>query len=349
MKELVHKNETAWHALNTLIQDMKPSKIFVLMDENTYKHCFPLFTKKIKNPLPLIPLIFPSGEEHKNIASCLQLWHQLSREGADRNSLLINLGGGVVTDLGGFVAATFKRGIAFVNIPTSLLAMVDAALGGKNGVDLGTLKNQIGTITDPEMVAVDTTFLDTLPHEHLISGFAEMLKHGLVYSRAYWDRLKTINFQDKSGFENLIWESIEIKNNIVVSDPFETGRRKILNFGHTLGHAMESYFLKDKEITLLHGEAIAIGLVLESFISNHIFGFSHANLKEVSTVVKKIFPKISFNEADIKAVIDLLIFDKKNRNGKVLFVLLEDFGKAHTDCVVGNELIINAFNYYEKL
>lgn len=349
LKKLVHKNEMTWLSLDALIKDLIPSKIFVLTDENTQKYCFPLFAKKLKGSILLEPLIIPAGEEHKNIASCLKLWEQLSEKGGDRNSLLINLGGGVITDLGGFVAATFKRGIAFVNIPTSLLAMVDAALGGKNGVDLGYLKNQIGTIVNPEMVLVDIEFLGTLPKKHLISGFAEMLKHGLIYSRKYWDKLKTSNLQDKSEFESLIWESIEIKNEIVASDPLETGRRKILNYGHTLGHAIESHFLKHKEKPLLHGEAIAIGLILESFISHHIFGFPMADLKEVSTVVNSFFSKISFDESDIKAIIDLLIFDKKNRNGKVLFVLLEGFGKAHTGCVVSNELIINAFEYYEKL
>lgn len=348
-KKLVHKNETAWLTLNAKIRDMKPSKIFVLMDENTYKHCLSLFVKKLEGSISLEHLVIPSGEEHKNIASCLQLWEQLSIKGGDRDSLLINLGGGVITDLGGFVAATFKRGIAFVNIPTSLLAMVDAAVGGKNGVDLGLLKNQIGTIINPEMVVIDTEFLDTLPNEHLISGFAEMLKHGLIHSRAYWNKLKSIDFNNKSELENLIWESIEIKNDIVASDPFETGRRKILNYGHTLGHAIESYFLRSEEKSLLHGEAIAIGLVLESFISHHLFGFPLADLKEVSTSIKKLFPKISFDDSDIKAIIGLLIFDKKNRNGKVLFVLLEDFEKARTDCVVNNELITSAFGYYEKI
>jgi len=349
LKKLVHKNETAWLELNSLIMDKKPSMVFVLMDENTHKQCWPLFINKIKDSTSLTPLVIPPGEEHKTIDSCLRLWEELSIKGADRNSLLINLGGGVITDLGGFVAATFNRGIAFVNIPTSLLAMVDAAVGGKNGIDLGPLKNQIGTITNPEMVAVDIAFLDSLPYKHLISGFAEMLKHGLIFSRSYWDKLKSLDFQDKATLESLIWESIEIKNEIVAADPFETGRRKILNYGHTLGHAIESYFLKNQENTLFHGEAIAIGLVLETYISNHIMGFPQVDLEDVSRVVKNFYPKISFDEADIKGVINLLIFDKKNRNGKVLFVLLESFGKTRMDCLADKNLIVKAFDYYEKM
>ena len=319
------------------------------MDENTQKHCYTVLSQKINDATTWMSLVIPAGEKHKTIESSLQLWEALSIKGADRNSLLINLGGGVITDLGGFVAATFKRGIGFINIPTSLLGMVDAAIGGKTGVDLRNLKNQIGTITNPEMIVVDGKFLETLPQNHLISGFAEMLKHGMIYSRPYWNKLKDIDFQNLSTLENLIWESIEIKNEVVKDDPFELDRRKILNYGHTLGHAIESYFLRNKENPLLHGEAIAIGLVLETYLSHHLAGFPWVDLKEVSSVVKDFYPKIVFTEADIEEIMKLLSFDKKNRNGKVLFVLLEGFGKPRTDYIIDNKLIIRAFKYYQKM
>lgn len=336
----------AWLKLKGLTRS---SKVFVLMDENTREHCWPRFADRMDAAGWFTPLLVQAGEEHKNIGSCLQIWNQLSQHGADRSSILINLGGGVITDLGGFVAATYKRGIAFVNIPTSLLAMVDASVGGKNGVDLGSLKNQIGTITLPEMVVIDIAFLETLPHRHHISGYAEMLKHGLIASREYWDKLKSLEFPDPEGLEDLIWQSIEIKNEIVVADPYESGMRKILNFGHTLGHAIESYFLEDHEKTLLHGEAIAIGLVLETYISHRLLGLSTVQLEDVSSVVKKLYPKTFFGKSDIHGVINLLIYDKKNRDGKVLFVLLEDFGKPKIDMTVDNELIKSAFDYYEKM
>src|SRR5690606_29396368 len=197
-----------------------------------------------------------AGETHKNIDTCMGVWEALSELEADRKSLLINLGGGVVTDLGGFVACTFKRGIDYVNIPTSLLSMVDASIGGKTGVDLGLLKNQIGVISNPELVLIDVTFLETLPTNQLRSGFAEMLKHGLIQDINYWNQLIALSELYTDDLEQLIYESVIIKKQVVEQDPNEDGLRKTLNFGHTLGHAIESYSLDDKDLKpLLHGEA----------------------------------------------------------------------------------------------
>ncbi|MCB0465237.1 MAG: 3-dehydroquinate synthase, partial [Aequorivita sp.] len=285
----------------------------------------------------------------KNISTCLKVWETLSEKGADRNSLIINLGGGVVTDLGGFVASTFKRGLQFINIPTSLLAMVDASVGGKNGIDLGHIKNQIGVINLPEMVLIDTDFLNTLPAEQIASGLAEMLKHGIIHSNNYWERVKNIAVSNKNEFETLIWDSIEIKKEIVAKDPLEKNLRKTLNYGHTLGHAIESYFLKspDKK-NLLHGEAVAAGMVLATFISMETYGFPKETLFDISKTIFKYFPKQSFDKKDIEAIINLLVFDKKNRNGQVLFVLMKDIGNYKIDCVVSNNLIYNAFDYYKN-
>lgn len=347
-KGQVFRNKIAWELFSKTLKNLQLSKIFVLSDENTNEHCLPYFLKK-SNIENFLNITISSGETHKTIATCLKVWNELSEKGADKNSLLINLGGGVVSDLGGFVASTFKRGIPFINIPTTLLAMVDASVGGKNGVDLGHIKNQIGVINPPEMVLIDTEFLKTLPEAQKIAGLAEMLKHGIIYSTAYWNRIKNIDFSKKKEFEELIWDSVAIKNEIVTKDPFEKELRKTLNYGHTLGHAIESYMLEnDDRPTLLHGEAVAIGMILATHISSEITDLPKKTVFEITTTILKHFKKQFFNENDIAAIINLLIFDKKNRNGKVLFVLLQDIGVCKTSCTVDNALIYSAFNYYKK-
>ena len=342
-------NEKAWEILDSNIQLLKPSKIFVIVDENTEVHCLPYFSKKFKSISQFTVLLINSGENNKNIATCLVTWEKLSNMGADRGSLIINLGGGVVTDLGGFAASTFKRGIPFINIPTSLLAMVDASIGGKTGVDLGHIKNQIGIVQLPELVLIETSFLDTLPHTQLLSGMAEMIKHGIIQGESCWKEIKSMDPNNKQEFEKLIWESIQIKNGIVLEDPLEKGKRKILNFGHTLGHAIESHFLDDKKKTpLLHGEAIAIGMILAAYISSEILDLETEKLSDISQHILSLFPKQSFTENDIEHIQNLTIYDKKNRNGKVLFVLMKDFGKFYIDCTVDKHLIISAFDYYKS-
>lgn len=344
----VYCGKAGWEILNEKVNEFRTSKIFIFTDENTQKFCLPYLLKKTDFEADPEILVIPHGEIHKNIQTCSLLWGQLSEKGADRKSLIINLGGGVITDLGGFVASTFMRGIEFMNIPTSLLGMVDASVGGKNGVDLGVLKNQIGVINNPLFVLVDIEFLKTLPKPHFTSGTAEMLKHGLIYSENYWEEVKNFDNNNQKEAEVLIWKSIEIKSEIVTKDPFETGGRKTLNYGHTLGHAIESHFLESKGKQLLHGEAIAVGMILSTFISNEILGFLLEKLENVTKVILQKFTKQSFTENDIEAIIKLLDFDKKNRNGKVLFVLLNDFGSYKTDCEVSNPLIYKAFEYYKN-
>ncbi len=343
-------NEGAWGKLQEFLVNQSPSKVYVLVDRNTKQHCLPYFLKKYNYANTLHVLTIKAGEAYKNIGTCLELWKQLSDTGADRKSLLINLGGGVVTDLGGFVACTYQRGIEFINIPTSLLAMVDASVGGKNGVDLGALKNQVGIIHNPIAVIVDTQFLTTLPAEHFVSGLAEMIKHGFIYSETYLRKVMSLDRNDAAETAQLIWESIEIKDRIITEDPREQGLRKTLNYGHTLGHAIESYRLKSEpEAALLHGEAIAVGLVLATFISAQLFGFPKKILEETSKYILKTYGKVRFTQEDIDAIIKLLIYDKKNSHGKIQFVLLEDFGKHKLNCEVPNDLIYSAFNFYSNL
>jgi len=345
----IYCNSGAWTAFNKELIKINPSKIFVISDANTQKLCTPFFLENYKfNKTPEF-LVIPEGETHKNIETCLSLWNDLSEKGADRQSLIINLGGGVVTDLGGFVASTFKRGVDFINIPTSLLAMVDASVGGKNGVDLGLIKNQIGVINNSVLVLIDTQFLRTLPNNQKTSGYAEMLKHGLIHSKTYWSKIKTLDETKIEDVEELLWESILIKNSVVTKDPFEKDLRKTLNYGHTLGHGIESYSLSDTKLQpLLHGEAIAIGMILTTYISNKLLGFPEDTLDDISSSILRKFSKISFNSTDIDEIIKLLIYDKKNTNGKVLFVLLQDIGIHKINCEVSNKLILEAFDYYKN-
>ena len=347
---IVHFNDSVYSELNAYIKATNPSKIFVLVDTNTHDACLPKFLSKVDSGEVVIEVMeMPEGEDHKTIDICTGVWEAMSEYNADRKSLMINLGGGVVTDLGGFVASTYMRGIDYINIPTSLLAMVDASVGGKTGVDLGNLKNQIGVISEGSMVLIDTSFLETLPHNHMISGYAEMLKHGLIYDKSYWNMLVNFENLEASALDNMIYDSVIIKNNIVTEDPTEKGLRKVLNFGHTLGHAIESYFLGNGDKTpLLHGEAIAIGMLLEAYISTKTIGLSKEEFKEIEKGILKTFSKIEINENDQKAIIDLLKYDKKNSHGKINFVLLEAIGKPKIDCEANNDLIIEAFDNYNK-
>ncbi|THV57975.1 3-dehydroquinate synthase [Flagellimonas alvinocaridis] len=341
----VHLGQLAEAALKQHIAKINYSKVFVLVDENTKEHCLPSFKEMLNHPIDHIFEI-KSGEEHKHIYTCLDLWKQLSNFDGDRKSLLINLGGGVITDMGGFVASTFKRGIDFINIPTTLLSMVDASIGGKTGVDLGALKNQIGVINQPQMVLVFPEFLKTLDPRQVTSGYAEMLKHGLIMDAEYWQNLKTDgNFTDAS----CIQRSIALKNEVVLEDPTEKGLRKILNFGHTLGHAIESYCLENpNKKTLLHGEAIAVGMILEGYLSHELKGLPKLSLLEIKDVFLQYFDLVEFDDNDIRAILQLLKYDKKNSHGDVNFVLLQSIGTAVTDVKVPVELFYKAFAYYRE-
>lgn len=344
----VYCGTAIWKVLNDYLSTAAHSSIFVLTDSNTRHHCLPKLLSEVTVGTKPIVLEIPAGEHHKNITSCLKLWNELSEMNADRSSLLINLGGGVVTDLGGFVASTFKRGIDFINIPTSLLAMVDASVGGKTGVDLGNLKNQVGVINDPALVLLDLEFLHTLPEAHRRSGQAEMIKHGIIASEVYFDSVLEFDIRNEDA-EELIWESILIKNQVVTEDPLEKGLRKVLNYGHTLGHAIESHALRmNKEDPLLHGEAIAIGMILATYISSELLDFPKSSLQKISSGILSVFEKRSFSDSEIKEIVDLLIYDKKNQGGKIYFVLLHDFAKHKINCEVPDSLIKEAFSYYEK-
>ncbi len=340
-------NENGYKNLNSFLNSKNYSKLFILTDENTNEHCLPSLLPQLATEIPIEIIEIEPGESEKNIATCVEIWSILSDLGADRKSVLLNLGGGVITDMGGFIAATFKRGIDFINVPTTLLSMVDASIGGKNGVDLGVLKNQIGTFTTPKLVVVDTSYLATLPQRELLSGLAEMLKHGLIFDKMYWQKfsdIKNINFTE---FDQLIYRSIEIKNQIVTQDPNELGIRKSLNFGHTLGHAIESFFLTTKN-PLLHGEAIAIGMLMEAFISKEKKLLSDEEFDEIKTIIASIYDTVNIDAAAQKRSIEMLIHDKKNEFGNVQFTLLNSIGGFEINQSADNEVIEKSFLAYKS-
>ena len=343
----VYFGSESYPQLAALLAAKKYSCIYIIADSNTAALCLPVFLSQVVTDLPLEIIEIDHGESMKTIMTCLEVWSALTDLGADRKGLIINLGGGVITDLGGFVASTYKRGIDFINVPTTLLGMVDAAIGGKNGVDLLNLKNQVGTITAPAMVIIDSIFLETLPQNEMRSGLAEMLKHGLIADRAYWVKFLDLENLDFVDLDELIYRSVEIKNDIVMQDPTENGIRKALNFGHTLGHAIESHFLASEKPTLLHGEAIAAGMVLESFVSFEKELLSAAEYSEIKKTIKNIFPAILFSENDVKCILSLLIHDKKNEYGTVKFALIDGIGKIIIDQNTENNVIIAAFSDYK--
>ncbi len=340
----VHFQDKGYNSLSNLIAENNYSTLFILVDENTFKYCYPKFIPNLQTDKRIEVIEIESGEINKNLETCIGVWNAITELGGDRKSLIITLGGGVITDLGGFVASCFKRGIDFVNIPTTLLSMVDASVGGKTGVDLGVLKNQIGLFANPEMVLVDAAYLTTVSEREIKSGTAEIIKYGITYDITLFNEIK--NNKDLK-IEDLIFRSIEIKNEVVLKDPKEQNIRKILNFGHTLGHAIESFYLEsdDKE-SLTHGEAIAIGMVCESYMSSKILNFPMKNVVEIKKVILSIYNKTDLLIEDFSGILELLKHDKKNVKGRVNFVLLNDYEDYKLDCEVSNDLIIESMKFY---
>jgi len=323
------------------------SRVFILTDENTAQHCLPPVEKYFEDKDSYDLIEVPYGEENKSIDTCIGIWKLLIDFGADRKALMINLGGGVITDMGGFAASTFKRGIDFVQVPTTLLSQVDASVGGKTGIDLDGVKNIIGTFTQPKAVFISDEFLKTLPPRQVLSGTAEMLKHGLIMDKAYWEALKTSDLSKPQG--DLIYRSIEIKNEVVKIDPFEKGLRKALNFGHTIGHAVETHSLLNDKEPLTHGEAIALGMICEGYLSYKKAGLSKAELDEIAAVLTNLYPKYSLAAANFTELGYLMLKDKKNEFGRINCTLLSAIGKCSLDNICTEEELFEALEYYAAL
>lgn len=334
--------------LNTILNDFENQKIFILVDENTMNHCLPVLIPKVPLLQDAEIIEIESGEENKTIDICYQIWRTLAEFEANRNSVLINLGGGVITDMGGFIASTYKRGISFVNIPTTLLSQIDASVGGKVGVDLGGLKNMVGVFNEPIAVLVEPDFLQTLNKRQLNSGLAEAYKHALIVDKEYWKSMKEVDLNGLKDIDSLINTSVNIKNEIVLRDPKEKNDRKLLNFGHTIGHAVETFSLSNPP-ELLHGEAIAIGMVVEAILSISKTSFQETELEEVVSFFNQRYNLSVINESSYKELLGLMKNDKKNESSEINFTLLEEIGKGVINCTANEDEIVTAFQVYNKM
>lgn len=319
------------------LKTFENQKIVILVDENTHDYCLEYLITSFPELERAEIMLLPCGEENKVMEVCFQVWQAFTEYHVERKDLVINLGGGVVTDMGGFIASVFKRGLTFIHVPTSLLGMVDAAIGGKNGIDLDGYKNQLGTITQPACVFIDSGFLATLPAEEIFNGYAEMLKHALIGDVALWKEIRHIQSEDELIQQEVIVKAIRVKTNIIEQDPLEGGLRKKLNFGHTVGHALESYFLQSTPIS--HGHAVALGMIAESYISMKRNLLTKEAYKEIESTIIRSFPMIQLQAEDVSQVISLMYQDKKNEAGQIRSCLLDGIGSCMYDQEVKEEEI----------
>ena len=347
----VYVGSKAFVQLNSFLSvNDQYSQYFLLVDENTLRDCLPFLLQEVPALKDAEIIEIESGEAHKTIEIVTQVWMAMSDSHADRKCLFVNLGGGVIGDMGGFIASTYKRGVDFLNIPTTLLSQVDASVGGKLGIDLQGLKNQIGVFNYPKGVYVFEGFLQSLPFEQLRSGFAEVLKHALIKDLDYWEQVKILDLKGEIDWKVIIEHSVKIKNQVVLNDPREKGERKLLNFGHTIGHAVETFHLERPGLqTFLHGEAIAIGMIAEAYLSHIKQGLNESELKEVSRALYSFFPLPRLAEEYFESFLSLMAHDKKNEGGKINFSLLNNIGNASWDIFCGEAEIIEALNYYNEI
>ena len=322
------------------------SRVFVLVDSNTLHQCLPLLEPYLPTNYCLIEI--PAGEDYKTLASCETVWTQLTEQRADRHAVLVNLGGGVVTDLGGFAAALYKRGIRFAQVPTTLLAQVDASVGGKTGVDFHGFKNQLGVFQSPAAVFIEPQFLQTLDPRQLKSGYAEVLKHWLISDAAAFEQNRRLGWLT-DDWTPIIRESVALKQRIVAQDPLEAGPRKLLNFGHTVGHAIESFLLTQPGREALHGEAVAAGLVCESWLSVQRGLLSAEELDKIETFVFSVFDKLSFVGLETEAIAEFALQDKKNTGTTINCTLLKGIGNGVYDQPVTLAEIAESLRYYHRL
>jgi len=334
--------------LDRILENYSNSKIFILIDSGAQEHCWPLVSANEKLQ-KASKLIIEAGEQNKSLESVTKAWEFLSKNGANRNSLVINIGGGLVCDLGGFVASTFKRGCHFINIPTTLLSQIDASVGGKTGFNFNGLKNEIGVFNQPDMVILSPEFLKTLSIKEFKSGFAEMLKHAIIFSQNYLDELLVFDFDDinYSKLLNLIRKSVAVKQEFVMKDPMERDVRKVLNFGHTIGHAFESFSHRYK-LELYHGEAVALGMIGELYLSVKKKGFPIDKFEEIVKYITHIYSDFSIFAKDYPELYQLMLHDKKNTNEGVNFTLLQNVGAYTINNICTEEEVFEALNQYGK-
>lgn len=330
--------------LLAFLDKKKYSKLVVLTDENTATYCYPLLRKQLPEHAMIT---IKAGEEAKNLETCTVIWQRMTDQALDRHAATIVLGGGVLGDMGGFCAATYKRGIDFILVPTTLLAQADASIGGKLGIDFNHFKNHIGVFQQPALTLLHSGFLKTLPEAELRSGFAEVIKHALISDKAMWEIISQRSLHEQMWTE-LVRHSVEFKARVTTEDPKEKGLRKILNAGHTVGHAVESYLLGSGH-RILHGEAIAIGLIAENYIARQKGLLLDADLQSTSAYILSIYKKVDLNDEQIMEIAQFTIQDKKNKGNKILSVLLEGIGRARWNCEISLDDVKGALSFYRSL
>ena len=348
MQQQVIKCDNLQDDLRRALEEVSYDKIFLLTDSNTLELCIPLLAG-VEALKEAQMITIPAGDQHKNTESLCCVWQALSRNGATRKSFMINLGGGMITDLGGFAAASFKRGIRFINIPTTLLGAVDAAVGGKTGINFDGLKNEIGVFSSAEKVLIDSNFFKTLNHPNLLSGYAEMLKHSLLKDEEEWNKILAFDF-DKVNYtvlQDLLFSSVQVKEQVVKEDPFEKGIRKALNLGHTIGHAFES-FSYEINTPIYHGYAVAWGLVCELYLSYKFCHFDQQKLVKTAGFIKENYGAFVFDCKQYDRLLELMLHDKKNEGSNINFSLLEDIGKIKIDQIIGKEDILESLDFYRE-
>lgn len=333
--------------LATAISECEHDKLFVLTDEVTREKCLPVI-KDFFCMRGAQVITIGATDTHKDLEALAHVWKSLGDGGGSRHSCMINLGGGMITDLGGFAASTFKRGLNFINIPTTLLAMVDASVGGKTGINFNGLKNEIGVFNDSKYVILDTTFLKTLDAENICSGYAEMLKHGLISNEQMWSELVSFDLQqpDLKELQRMVADSVQVKERVVEEDPYEKGIRKALNLGHTFGHAFESWALKRKPI--LHGYAVAFGLIPELYLSVAKTGFPTEKMRQTVAFIKENYGTLPITCDDYAELIELMTHDKKNQNGIINFTMLGGIGDIRINQTATTEEIKEALDFFRE-
>lgn len=332
--------------LNIILEDYEDqySRLYIIVDEITHEQCLPQLLHEVEMLEGAQVIQVPVGEEAKSFDVAQHVWTTLTEDNADRKTLIVNLGGGIVTDLGGFVASAYKRGVRFIQIPTSLLAQVDASVGSKVGINFGGYKNQIGAFADPMMVLICPLFLNTLDSRQLLSGFAEVLKHALIYDKNYWDYLKA---QEEMDWQVIIEKSVQIKAEVVEQDPKESGLRKILNFGHTVAHAFEAY-AAEKGLDILHGEAVAFGMICEAYLSHVYLNLSKEELNEITEAITSIYALKDFELVFNKACLNYCKQDKKNEDDRILLSLLPELGTCTPNVEVSMSDLEKALDYLKQ-
>jgi 3-dehydroquinate synthase len=335
--------------LESWISQYPKGKVFLATEETVNN----LWVSRFDNFLVLNEVkkvVIPAGESNKKVESVAKIWEFLSKNGGDRKSLLINIGGGMLTDLAGFAATTFKRGIDFLNVPTTLLSQVDASVGGKTGINFNGLKNEVGTFKEPVAVLINTDFIKTIDNENFISGFAEMIKHGLIYDTAHLAELEAFDFEniDYDLLQEIIKHSVDVKEYFVSNDLTEQNIRKALNLGHTIGHAFESLAMQQKR-PILHGYAVAYGMITELFLSVKKCNFPIDDLKKITDWLLQVYGKFEIEEKDYMQLYELMTHDKKNESGRINFTLLPEIGKIEINQDCDKELIFAALDYYRNL